>query len=523
MAPLRLAIISVADQRGAPELAARLVQAGYTIVAGGSTAQFLASVGVPLLAADQLTGVPEILDGRVQTLHPAVHGGIVARRDRPEHLQTLNSYNVTPIDIVVVNLQPLAVVIADRAAAGWPEDAALDGIDIAGAALVRSAAGNFNDVLTLVDPADYDQVLDDLSTGMLGLDHRKALAAKAFAHLASLDREVSAWLGGLPTTAGSAAPIDGGLRIDLGVPELLPDSENPQQSTWHHADATGLLTASPPELQEHAKTLTAALQRDGDLAWRAACDLPPGLAGAVVAKHGNPVGAASLTTSIAGALLRATDCDPAAIAGAVLAVNRPFDLAAARALGDKPIALVLAPRFDEEAVELLASKTHLQLLALGDLGISGVRHMVQVTQFGVMMRTVDSVPLDLDAAVVVTKASPTVSERRALDLAWRVAKHVRSNAVVIADENGTVGIGAGQVSRLDAGVIAVGKCRKGYRPLAAAADGPFLGPEALEPLFRCGLRAIVQPGGTLRDAEIAAAADALGISLLLTGVSHFRY
>ena len=523
MADLRIALIAVADLRGVDELAHQLAGAGYTIVAAGATAQHLSAAGVAVLPAEQLTGVPEILDGRVQTLHPAVHGGIVARRDRPEHLETLQNYNVAPIDIVVANLLPLEHLFAQREAAGWPAGSELDGVDVAAAAVLRSAAGNFNDVLTLVDPDDYAAAVAELLGGRLDVTQRRALAAKAFAHLAAQDNATAVFLGGEAAGLVGQSAIPGGLRLDLGVPEPLAESENSHQATWHHTDPQALLAGSPLELQEHARTLPYAQQLDGDLAWRTVCDLPSDLACAVLTRNGNPIGAAGLTTSVAGALLRAMDGDPGAIGGAVLAVNRPFDLGAARALGDRPIGLLLAPWFDEEAIEVLAAKPHLRLLALGELAGDAVRHVVHVTQFGVLLRTLDVAPLALDTAVVVTKAKPTPAERKALELAWRVAKHVRSNAVVIADENGTVGIGAGQVTRGDAAMIATGKCRKGYKPLAAACDGPLFGPEALEPLMKSGLRAIVQPGGSPRDAEIAAAADTLGLALLLTGVTHYRY
>lgn len=538
MNDLRLALFAVADASGAVNLAQRLIEAGYSIVASGAAVQAFLEAGVAFTPAEQLTGVPDILDGRVQTLHPAVHGGIVARRAHPEHMATLQNFNVAPIDIVVVNLWPFEAMIDTLGAAGLPPDDMLYHADIAGAALIRAAAGNYPDVLTLVDPDDYEATLDELFAGRLDIDRRKHLAAKAFRYLSRNDNEVSGWLAGaqvsLPgsATAGLAdhAPHarprfgeEEHVSIDLGVAEPMEGGENPQQSAWFYRDHRTYLVYTPDAIAEQIRQLPYASLLDADLAWAAARDLPPDLAGAVVVKHGNPTGAGALTTSIAGALLRAMDADPMAVSGAVLAVNRLFDLAAARALGDRPVSIVAAPEFEEEAWDLLVSKPWLRPIALGALGDDPIKRLVHVTHLGVLVQQPDTVPLNIDAALVATRTAPGPAEWRALDIAWRLCKHAKSNAVVISDENGSVGIGAGQVSRQDAAVIAVGKCRKGYRPIAAASDGQLTGPEVLDALVRAGVKAIIQPGGSARDAELAAAADARGMTMVLTGVSHYRH
>ena len=545
MSDQRLALFSVADSRGVAELAQRLLESGYTVVTNGATAECFRQAEVPFVDAEQLTGVPEILDGLVQTLHPAVHGGILARRARPDHMEAVANFSLPLVEIVVVNLYPFDELIDGLAAAGVADDEMLYHVDVAGAALIRAAAGNYVDVLTLVDPDDYSPTLDELLAGRLDVARRKRLAAKAFAHLTHFDEAVTAWLSGVPlataasagsvagrqATAAGASPyfarqrgLDGdNVNVMLGPAEPLDGGENPQQAAWYHRDLTGFLTEASETIAEQIQRLPYASFMDADLAWGAAQDLPLGLAGAVVVKHGNPCGAAALTTSVAGALLRAMDADPVAVTGAVLAVNRPFDLAAARALGDRPLSLVVAPWFDEEALEFLATKPWLRLIALGDLGQDRVKRLVHVTNLGVLVEQPDTVPLNIEACLIATKASPAAHEWRALDVAWRLCKHAKSNAIVIADDNGSIGVGAGQVSRLDAAVIAVGKCRKGYRPMGAASDGKLTGAEILDTLLKIGVRAIVQPGGNLRDAEIAAAADARGMSMVLTGVSHYRH
>jgi len=528
-----LALFSVADTRGLTAAATRLAAAGYRVVAGGATAQHLAAAGVQVLGVEQLTGVPPILDGRIQALHPAVFCGIGAHRSRADHVQTLATYGVAPIDVVVANLRPVAEIAALLVAAGGDGGAALEHADVESAALLRAAAGNFQDVLTLTDPDDYEAAIDGLVGSGLDFERRKALAAKAFVHLARHDRGVAAWLhdgSALDAVHADAAdraglPVRGHdtVRIDLGPAEALDGGENPHQSAWRHFDLTGVVLRTPQDLAAQAAGLPYDALMDVDAAWAAVCDLPPDLAGAIVVRHGSPCGGAALTTSAAGALLRAIDCDPAAVVGGVLAVNRIFDLSAARAVGDRPLAVVVAPAFDEEVAEWLSRRPDLRAIALGSLAAESVRRRVRVTTLGVLIETPDDVPLAIDACPVVTRQHPGPAERKALDLAWRVAKHVRSNAIVIADEHGTIGIGAGQVSRVDAAVIAVGKCRKGYRALAAASDGQLSGPEAIDILARSGLKAFVQPGGSARDAEVAAAADRAGIAMVVTGVSHYRH
>lgn len=526
----RLALFCLYDFAGAAELAHQLAAAGYTVVAGGATAAHLASQGVPVIAAEQVTGVPDILEGRVQMLHPALFGGILAQRERPDHLQALLQFSVSPVDLVIANLRPLPELISQLAAVGVPEEEWLAHADATAAALLRTAAGNFSGVVTLVDPADYAPVCEQLFAGQLGIAHRKALAAKAFLHLAQFDDSVATYLG------GEHAPLEGAVRrqkfaatgqtgaqIELSEPYPLQGGENPQQSAWYHQDRHGVLAEIPQIVAEQVRDLPYSAFMDADLAWAAVKDMPAELACAVVCKHGNPCGAAALQTSIAGALLRACDADPYGVSGAVLAVNRTFDLAAARALGDRPVSVVVAPYFDEEAIDVLATKPHLRPIALGHLAADGVRRLVHVTNLGVLLEEPDSVPLDISNCLLATRLRPTQAQLLALDIAWRMAKHVKSNAVVIADEFGTVGIGAGQVSRTDAAVIAGGKCRKGYKPVAAASDGQLTGPEVLEIIAKAGVRAFVQPGGNPNDAAIAAAADSLGMAMLLTGVSHYRH
>jgi phosphoribosylaminoimidazolecarboxamide formyltransferase/IMP cyclohydrolase len=549
-----LALLSVSDKTGMVEFAVGLVRLGYEITATGGTASALRAAGVPVTPVESLTRVAEMLDGRVKTLHPAVHGGLLARRDVEAHMRALWQAGIRPIDVLAVNLYPFREAVAS----GKPFDACLEEIDIGGPALLRSAAKNHADVAVVCDPADYPALLTDLRARSLTADRRKALAQKAFSHTAGYDAAIAGWLAGesvleqdtpappgatvvaeepaptlqLETAVAVQAPLavvdaepppEGVLRVDLGELNALRYGENPHQAAWLARDLGARLVEPVGYRLHQGKPLSYNNVLDADAAWALVADLPPDRAGAVVVKHGNPCGVGSVATSVAGGLLRALDTDPTSAFGGIVAVNRTFDLSAARALGDRFVEVILAPAFEEEALEALAAKPNVRVLSMGAPGNGHVRQTVRATAFGVLVQEVDRAELSLVDARVATQAAPTDAERRALALAWRVCKHVRSNAIVIGDENGTVGIGAGQMSRVDSATIAVGKMRKGFKGIAAASDAFFPFADGLELLVKSGVRAVVQPGGSQRDAEVIAAANAAGIAMLLTGSRHFRH
>jgi len=519
----RLALISVADKRDVVKLAVGLRMFGYSIVSTGGTAKTLLQAGVPVTPVEGITRFVEMLDGRVKTLHPAVHGGILARRDLPEHMATIEHAGINPIDIVVVNLYPFRETIARP---GATDEEAIEQIDIGGPAMVRSAAKNHDGVVVVVEPEDYDGILTDLTKNRMTLARRRQLAAKAFAHTSAYDAAITAYLSHAAQPAeATTAPesAESSVVLTLTHPDKLRYGENPHQSAERLTDAGKIAVDAAAYVIHQGKELSYNNLVDADAAWAALCDLPRERANAVIVKHANPCGVGSVVTAAAGAILRAFDADPISAFGGILAVDRTFDLTAAHAVGDRFLEVILAPSFEPEALELLAAKPNLRVVSMGTPRLDYWKRMLKSTVFGVLSQDADNCALDIRGARIATKARPTDIEWQALDLLWRVCKHVKSNAIVIGDETGTLGVGAGQMSRVDSAVIAVGKARKGNRTLVAASDAFFPFADGVETLIKGGVKAIVQPGGSKRDAEVIAAADAAGISMVMTDVRHFRH
>lgn len=534
----RLALISVADKRGVVDLAIELQTAGYEIVSTGGTAAVLMDAGVLVTKIEQLTRMAEIFGGSVKTAHPAVHGAILAQRDIPEHMQTLQQYGMSPIDIVVVNLYPFAQLIANPDATF---EHCIAQIDTGGAALIRAAAKNHRDVVVSVDPADYPALVEQLHNGWLDDDQRRLWAHKAFSHTANYDRVVANWLAqeaGIPIQTGdvgtglaaapAAAPVaaqaaEGELILTLTGAEALRYGENPHQAGWRYDDRDEILVDRADFVLHQGAALSYNNWIDADLAWALVGEFAADKPTAAVIKHANPCGLGVIATSAAGALMRALDADPISAVNGVLALNRPFDVSAARALGNRALRAIVAPDFAEEALEILGENPELCLISLSKSHVDRVRFAIKSTAFGVLVQSPDSGEMSLEKALVVTQVQPTPTQWQAMELAWRVCKHVKSHGIVIADEFGTIGIGAGQMSRNDAAVIAIGKQRKGHKTPVAASDGFFPTPDGVETLVRGGVRAIVQPSGSKRDTEVIAAANAAKIAMVFTGERHFRH
>lgn len=517
---MRLALLSVHNKTGVVEFATELASLGFTLVSTGGTAKALTDAGLAVVMVDQLTGVPEMLEGRVKTLHPAVHGGILAKRARPDHMETLTKFGMAPIDVVAVNLYPFVQTIAKP---DVTEAEAIEQIDVGGPTMIRAAAKNHKDVFVVCDPADYSEVVAKLKDGSADLAFRKQLAQKAFDQTAKYDTAIAAWMLGQPAPTQALGEAEADLTVTLGGQQTLRYGENPHQAAWRYDDVRNALTDAAKYTVHQGKELSYNNLLDADGAWQLLCDLPADKPAAVVVKHTNPCGVGVVPTSIAGALLRAFDADPISAFGGILAVNRPFDLAAARALDNRFLEVILAPEFDEEALELLAGKPNLRVVTMGGPRQDLVRKQVRATAFGVLVQEADTGHLSLDPTKVVTDLQPTPEQWTALDLAWRTVKHVKSNAIVIGDETGTLGVGAGQMSRVDSAVIAVGKIRKGGKTLVAGSDAFFPFPDGVEALAKGGVKAIVQPGGSKKDADVIAAANKLGIAMVLTGSRHFRH
>ena len=533
------ALLSVSDKTGLVPFAQKLAGRGYELVSTGGTARALEEAGVPVTGISAVTGFPEIMDGRVKTLHPNVHGGILARRGRSDDMATLGQHNITPIDIVVVNLYPF---VKAAATPGMAFGALVEEIDIGGPSMVRSAAKNFQDVLVVVDPADYPRVLAALERpgGALG-EFRFELARKAFAHTASYDTaiagtlsEFSAAEGGF-TRAADSSTNPAQLSLTLRKIKELRYGENPHQPAAWYAVGNGVALGSAQVLQGKALSFTNLI--DLDSAARIALEFTE--PAAAVIKHTNPCGAA-IGLSIEDAYVRARDADPLAAFGGIVGLNRPIDAAAARALVSTFIEAVIAPAVDEDARPILAAKANMRVviadLRAGDEGegrreVRSILGAMLVQQRDEVIEARSPWNASTFAAAglkVATKRAPSEAEWGALRFAWRICAHVKSNAVIFTDASRTLAIGAGQMSRVDAVQVAVMKAMnsEGKNPLngsVAASDAFFPFRDGLDALAKAGATAVVQPGGSLRDSEVIAAADEHGIAMVFTGKRHFRH
>ncbi|MBI2833513.1 MAG: bifunctional phosphoribosylaminoimidazolecarboxamide formyltransferase/IMP cyclohydrolase [Acidobacteria bacterium] len=526
------ALISVSDKQGIVEFARALAGRGFDIVSTGGTARTLDASGVRVTPVASVTGFPEMLDGRVKTLHPAVHAGILARRDRPDDRDAIGRQGIAFIDLVAVNLYPFA-----RAAAREETtfDELIEEIDIGGPTLVRAAAKNFRDVLVVVDPADYDAVVDAICRPEgASPELRFELARKAFAHTAAYDAMIAGALRQvrvtdgrfekLPSSLGAGWPDD--LRVSLTKRGQLRYGENPhQQAAWYGLSGeSGLAQATIVQ----GKELSFTNLLDLDAAVRIALEFDE--PAAVVIKHTTPCGVAT-GDSAADAYLKARDADPLSAFGGIVGLNRPVDETTARALTSTFIEAVVAPRVDGVAREVLARRTALRVLEV-DLarlvGLAGrdIRTVVGaalVQERDCVVEARAEWPNENARLRVATRREPTREEWRALRFAWRVCAHVKSNAVVFTSGDRTLAIGAGQMSRVDAVRVAVMKAAAGLTGSVAASDAFFPFRDGLDAMAMAGATAVVQPGGSVRDAEVIAAADEHGIAMVFTGRRHFRH
>jgi phosphoribosylaminoimidazolecarboxamide formyltransferase/IMP cyclohydrolase len=509
------AIVSVYDKRGVTEFAGRLARAGVTLYSTGGTLRALAAAGVPAESITALTGYPEILDGRVKTLHPAIHAGLLARRDQPAHLATLAQQGLAPIDLVVCNLYPFAATVAQ------PDVdlmTALEEIDIGGPTLIRAAAKNFPWVLTLIDPADYDAVATALEQGApISLAHRRALAARAFQHVAAYDTLVATYLRG----DDPAYPAE--LSVAADKLQDLRYGENPHQTAAFYrqrlpgAAVAGVATAR----QLHGKELSYNNILDADAAWQAVTDFPAGAC--AIIKHAIPCGLAARGAALAS-YQAAFAGDPVSAFGGIVAVNGLVDAATAAAMADVFYEVVLAWGFEPAAIETLGRKKNLRLLEVGSAA-GGGRQRWQWRQVGggFLVQTPDQTPPERVSFTVVSDRPPTEAEWADLRFAWRAVKHVRSNAIVLAKDSALTGVGPGQPNRRDSAELAVRRAGGAAAGSVAASDAFFPFPDALEILARAGVTAVVHPGGSVRDRESIALANQYGMAMVMTGMRHFRH
>jgi phosphoribosylaminoimidazolecarboxamide formyltransferase/IMP cyclohydrolase len=522
--PVRRALLSVYDKAGLVELATALHDAGVELVSTGSTAGTIAAAGVPVTRVEDLTGFPECLDGRVKTLHPRVHAGILADTRRPEHLAQLDELGVAPFELVVVNLYPFTATVAS----GATPDECVEQIDIGGPSMVRAAAKNHPSVAVVVDPAGYGAVVEAVRAGGFTLAERTRLAAQAFVHTATYDVAVASWMGNVATATDEVDGVSTGFPAWVGATwersDVLRYGENPHQRaavyTSGHGPA-GLAQAT----QLHGKAMSYNNYVDADAAWRAAHD-HDGPAVAII-KHANPCGIA-VGTDIADAHARAHVCDPVSAFGGVIAANGTVTAAAAAQIAEVFTEVVVAPGYEPEALEILQRKKNIRLLVVEGAPSGGVE--IRPVSGGLLMQQVDRVDAPGDDPTTWTLAAGEPADEATLaDLtfAWRAVRAVKSNAILLADAGASVGVGMGQVNRVDSCRLAVERANSGdaerARGAVAASDAFFPFADGLQVLLDAGVRAVVQPGGSVRDEEVVAAARAAGVTLYLTGTRHFAH
>ena len=517
--PIRRALVSVFDKSGLERLAAALARAGVELVATGQTAAALEDLGVAVSRVEAVTGAPELLDGRVKTLHPRIHAGLLADRRRPEHLAQLERQGIAPFDLVVCNLYPFEEAVADPAV---DPELAVERIDVGGPSMVRAAAKNFASVAVVCDPADYPLVDAALAAGGTTLAQRRELAAKAFARTAAYDAAVAAWLDparAAPTgpAPGEAAAFPPVLALQGRRARRLRYGENPHQpAAFYATGAWGLATAE----QLAGKELSYNNLLDADAALALAAEFAA-VPFAVIVKHTNPCGAAAGET-LAAAYAAALDGDPVSAFGGVVALTRPLDGPTARRLAEVFTEVVAAPGFDPEALAALAGKPSLRLLRVDPARPAGALAVRSVAG-GLLAQAADPGGDDPAGWTLVSGRAPDPATLAELRLAWTVAAHLRSNAIALVRDGRLVGAGAGQMSRVDAVRLAVAKAgeRAGGAVAGSVAFFPF--PDGIQALAAAGVRAVAQPGGSVRDAEVTAAAAAAGLTMLHTGRRHFRH
>ena len=520
------ALLAVSDKSGIVEFARTLSGYGIELVSTGGTRMTLNEAGLAAREVSELTGFPEMMDGRVKTLHPAVHGGLLAIRNNPAHADAMRAHHIRPIDLLVVNLYPFEETVAR----GASFDDCIENIDIGGPAMIRAAAKNHADVAVIVEPTDYALVLDEFARhgGMTTLALRRRLAAKAYARTAAYDAAIANWFA---NELGERAPdfrSFGGRLI-----EELRYGENPHQSAAFYITPDrrfGVATAR----QAQGKQLSYNNINDTDAAFECVAEFDPArTAACAIIKHANPCGVAE-GGSLVDAYRKALACDPVSAFGGIVALNRPLDASAARAITEIFTEVIIAPDATEEATAIVGAKKNLRLLLAGGLPDPRAGGLTAKTVAGgLLVQTRDNAVVDDIELKPVTRRAPTNAELRDLRFAFRVAKHVKSNTIVYAKDSATVGIGAGQMSRVDAARIAARKAEDAAKQAGlkepatkgsvVASDAFFPFADGLLVAIEAGATAVIQPGGSVRDDEVIKAADDHGIAMVLTGVRHFRH
>jgi len=520
MAKIQRALLSVTDKTGLVEFARQLGSMGVELISTGGTAKLLRDSGIAVKDISELTGFPEMLDGRVKTLHPKVHGGILHIRDNAQHVAAVAEHGIQPIDMVVVNLYAFEKT-ASKPGVEFQE--IIENIDIGGPSMVRSAAKNFQDVAIVTSPADYDAIAAEMKAegGSLSLATKWRLAQKAFATTAAYDSAIA-------STLESIARPEGG-KLEVGAVEGFPQTlrlsfrkafdlrygENPHQKAALYGDGSGKGVANGKQLQ--GKELSYNNIVDLQAAWDLAQEFEEPVA--AIIKHTNPCGTA-IAPTLSEAYLRALECDPVSAFGGVIGVNRPIDAATATEMSKLFLEVIAAPKFDEEAKTIFATKKNLRLV---EVEAMEQKWVLKNVSGGVLLQDNDMRPLTEADLKVVSQRDPNAQEMKDLLFAWKVCKHVKSNAILYARNGQSTGVGAGQMSRVDSARIGAMKSVLGIKGSVAASDAFFPFPDGVEVIAEAGATAIIQPGGSVRDQEVIDTANKLGLAMVTTGVRHFRH
>ncbi len=513
------ALLSVSDKQGIVEFARALSALGFALLSTGGTARLLERENVPVQEVSSHTGFPEMLDGRVKTLHPKIHGGILARRDLAEHMDAIHRAEIDPIDLIVVNLYPFQATVADPACS---LEHAIENIDIGGPTMLRAAAKNHAGVTVVVDPSDYPAVLAELQNERaVSAPTRFALAKKVFAHTAAYDGAIANYLYSLDAQ-GKRAEFPAVLNLQFHKLQDMRYGENPHQNAAFYRDLDPVAGGLASYRQLQGKELSYNNIADSDAAWECvkSFDEPA----CVIVKHANPCGVAIADSAVA-AYQKAFKTDPVSAFGGILAFNRPLDLPAAEALAKQFAEVIIAPQVEPGARRFLAGKQNLRVLEV-PLARTSQAHDFNRIGGGLLVQSTDSRPITRAELKVVTRKQPTEKQWTDLLFSWRVAKFVKSNAIVFCTDGMTVGVGAGQMSRVDSARIASIKAQNAGLSLAGSAvasDAFFPFRDGLDVVINAGAAAVIQPGGSVRDAEVIAAADERGVAMVFTGMRHFRH
>ncbi|HWP80187.1 MAG TPA: bifunctional phosphoribosylaminoimidazolecarboxamide formyltransferase/IMP cyclohydrolase [Candidatus Acidoferrum sp.] len=512
------ALVSVSDKTGAVDFAKGLADLGYEILSTGGTAKALREAGVPVTEVSEVTGFPECLDGRVKTLHPAIHAGVLAMRDNPEHMEQLKALGIATIDVVAINLYPFKATVMKP---GVTFEEAIENIDIGGPTMIRAAAKNWQDVVVAVDPADYPGILADLAAGGLTKERKAALARKVFAHTANYDAMISTWL----RRQAGEEDFPENFTATYEKVQDMRYGENPhQKAAFYREIGRGFEGTLAAAKQLHGKELSYNNVGDTNGALDVLKELGADRPCAVAVKHANPCGV-GLGDTLAEAYKRAYDADPVSIFGGIVALNRPCDAETAEMMSQIFLEIVVAPAFSEEAVDILGRKKNIRLLELPAVMEKNRADMLDMKKVagGLLVQELDTELFDEADCKVVTERAPTEEELATLKFAMKVVKHTKSNAIVLAKGEATTGVGPGQTNRVTALDLAIKYAGDKAAGSVMASDAFFPFADCVEAAAAAGITAIIQPGGSIRDEDSIAACNKYGIAMVFTGMRHFKH